>query len=324
MNQNPEQPRQNDYSQYPPYEPTQAATPYDPQAAPPAYPGPGYQPPQTPGSGASQYPVQSPYGDQSPYSTPNAYPQAGGQPNSSGMYPPPVNPYAPNNVPQFPGPGYPPPTPKKSKTWLWITLGVVGVLLVALIVSCSVFANGVFNIAKTIATPTSVYNNQNTDSTPTVGSTPTADTSNSTGTTNTETSNTNNAKIGDTLAMQGVDCTMTLAKHIDGDTYSQPKAGKEFVLVHVKIVDKSNPKGHYNPLDFHLISSNGARVTHSYLVPSAYSDQLSFGDMKVGSTAEGDLIFEAPVGDHGLKLDWTPVSNDFTDNPGVAQWNLGL
>ncbi|WP_246035635.1 hypothetical protein [Dictyobacter kobayashii] len=159
MNQNPEQPQQNNYTQYPQYDPTQAAqSPYEPtQAAPPSYPGnPGYPPPSTGGNSAPDYMPQSPYSPQSPYPQSGPYPQPGtypqsGQPNPGGMYAPtdPYNP--PAGTPPYPG--YPP-APKKNRTWLWVTLGIVGVLLVALIASCAIFANAMTKFTQSVATTT--------------------------------------------------------------------------------------------------------------------------------------------------------------------------
>lgn len=303
MNQNPEQPQQNNYTQYPQYEPTQAAPPpYDPtQLAPQPYPGnqgyssPSYPPPSTAGNGSPDYLQQSPYSPQSPYPTPS------GQQNLGAGYSTP-NPYAPPvGTPQYPG--YPS-APKKSRTWLWVTLGIGGVLLVALIASCAVFSNAITNLAHTTSS---------TDATPT-----TTDSSNSGGKT------VSGGDSGQVRTLQNVNCTMSQVRVIPNDDYAQAKAGTQFVQIHVKIDNTSSAKQHYNPLDFKLLTSDGKSTTHSYIVPNGYDNQLSFGDLNPGQSIEGNLVFEVPTADHGAMISWEPLFNSFADNPGQARWKLGL
>ncbi|GCE22711.1 DUF4352 domain-containing protein [Dictyobacter kobayashii] len=121
-----------------------------------------------------------------------------------------------------------------------------------------------------------------------------------------------------------MDCTLSQVKIIPGDDYAQPKAGTQFVQFHVKIVNHSSEKQHYNPLDFKLLTSDGKSTTHSYIVPTNYDTQLSFGDLDPGQNVEGNLIFEVPINDHGATISWNPVANEFSDNPGQAKWKLGL
>ncbi|GCE08588.1 DUF4352 domain-containing protein [Dictyobacter aurantiacus] len=313
MNQNPEQPQQqNNYTQYP-YDPTQAAPPpYDPtQLASPPYQGnqgyssPSYPTPSTAGNSAPDYLQQSPYAPQSPYPTPNAQPNQGGYPAPGNFAPPP-------GAPQYPGYS---PAPKKNRTWLWVTLGIVGVLLVALIASCAIFSNTISHIAQSTATTTSTASTPTT----TTDATPTTTDSNNGGSTSVS-----GGDSGKTLTLQGVNCTMSQVRIIPGDDYAQPKAGNQFVQLHVKIVNNTNAKQHYNPLDFKVLTSDGRSLTHSYIVPTDYDNQLSFGDLAAGKSVEGNLIFELPTNDHHLVLSWDPTFNMFADNPGEAKWNLGL
>ncbi|GER90983.1 hypothetical protein KDW_51450 [Dictyobacter vulcani] len=178
------------------------------------------------------------------------------------------------------------------------------------------------NIARESSTATATNNSNptTTDATPQ----PTTGSDSNTPTTTTGGQDVTGGNIGQTLNLQGVDCTLTSAKHINGDTYDQPKPGNQFVLLHVKILNKSGKTQSYNPLDFHVINSQGQKTTKTYTLTEAYPNQLSFGDLINGGHVEGDIIFEVPVGDHGVKLDWDPVFNQFADTPGTADWKLGL
>ncbi len=114
---------------------------YDPNQPPP--PGQPGQPPYQPSADIppTQYAPQPSYG-------PPQQPQYGQQYNA----PPPQQPYgqAPyNQVPPLPNYTQQPPQQKRSLRWLWITLGIVGVLIVAGCAICGVLtANGIGFLAQ--------------------------------------------------------------------------------------------------------------------------------------------------------------------------------
>jgi hypothetical protein len=102
-----------------------------PPASYPPYPGaphPGAPYPGTPYPGAPEPPPGYP-----------AQPQ--GYPYPYGSYPPPYNPY-----------GYPPPQPpRQSHTALWVTLSIVGIVVIGACVGCSILAGSLFNTASRVA-----------------------------------------------------------------------------------------------------------------------------------------------------------------------------
>lgn len=122
-------------------------------------------------------PNQSPYGQpqqsqqpQSPYNQPpTQYP---GLPGSSNPYEmPPSNPYempptqyagpSPYNVPPAPVPGFAQPQlqPKRSLRWLWITLGIIGGVLLLSCAGCFIAGAAGYNFfAQTVIGPTTVAN----------------------------------------------------------------------------------------------------------------------------------------------------------------------
>lgn len=115
---------------YDPNQPPYGQPPQQPQQPPqePPYDGP-----------PTQYasPPQQPYGGQPPYGAPPQYP---GQPQYGGP------------IPNYAQPQ--PPQQKSSLRWLWITLGIIGGLIVLACAGCAVTAAlGVGFFAKTIGGP---------------------------------------------------------------------------------------------------------------------------------------------------------------------------
>jgi hypothetical protein len=347
MNQDPNQYPPNNYPQDQPYEPTMPASqpnadnqgnpppsPYTDgstqYAAPPSpYPGSGYPAPSSPYGGgqnynnASGYPPPSGYpgsqtpgsGPRNPYENPSPY---GQNPPQPGIYPA-QNPYGvPGGAGGGPSyPGYiPPQQPKKRKTWLWITLSIVGGVLILGIIGCSVLFSSISSLVKSadstsVATITSI-----SDSTPDS----TEDNSN----TNAGETKVALSATGKTHVLQDVSCTVTSVKIVPGDSEAQPKAGDEFIVIHVQIKNNNSEAQHYNPLDFTMIDSAGKSSDHIYNVPAAYDKQLSFGDLATGKSIEGDLVFEVASSDHTQTFSWDPVTNEFADTPGEAKWVLDL
>lgn len=130
------------------------------------------------------------------------------------------------------------------------------------------------------------------------------------------------AKIGNTISDNWIDCTLISVKYLSDDGIYTPKTGNEFIVVHVKLVNNSDADFEYNEYDFHARSSSGD-VTDPEIQPDTYTanDLLNYGKLSPGGTVTGDIILEAPRGDHQAELSWQPFFNSSsTDN----LWYLGL
>jgi hypothetical protein len=130
------------------------------------------------------------------------------------------------------------------------------------------------------------------------------------------------AKMGTTITVDGVDCTPVSVKPLADDGFDAPKAGDEFIVVHVKLYNHSGSEQSYNEFDFHVRSSSGD-ITDPQVPPSTYSanDELNTGNLTNGGRTEGDVILEAPKADRGAMLTWQP---SFLGNAGDNDWLLGL
>ena len=236
------------------------------------------------------------------------------------MYQPPQNPdepgYLPPQQPSYPPQGYPPQQPyyppsygpppqKKSRTWLWIVLGVLAVLILGCIgVSTLVLRSAgtaINSVSTTVASTVTTI-----AETPTTQGQPASQVS----------------QVGGTITVNDVAVTLTSVKKLAGDQFIQPKAGNEFIVIHVKIVNNSTNEVDYNPFDFHARSGAG-NITDEEVAPSTYTanNELSSGKLSAGGTVEGDIIFQVPKNDHKAQLTWQP---NFLGNAGDNAWNLGL
>lgn len=133
--------------------------------------------------------------------------------------------------------------------------------------------------------------------------------------------------IGDTLTYGNskdgtLDCTLTSVQPLAGDDFTQPKAGFVFLVAHVKFVNHTTSEQDYNVLDFNVLTSSGNISDTEFVVPTTYTanNQLQSGTLAPGGTVEGDIIIQAPQGDHGAKLTWSPGFGQGKENG----WLLGL
>ena len=235
--------------------------------------------------------------------------------SNSSQLPPTIPPYPPT----YPGPGFPdqPQKPDVSNgrvtlpQWLLILLIITGIGFGYVVGYSGASTNKITSTPGNTGQNLSSTNNVSQDvSTPINVQTPVP------------TQPVGPAKIGDTITANGIDCTLISVKYLPDDGIYTPKAGNEFIVVHVKLVNNSDADFDYNEYDFHARSSSG-NVTDPEIQPDTYTanDLLNYGKLSPGGTVTGDIILEAPRGDHQAELSWQPFFNSSsTDN----LWYLGL
>jgi len=131
------------------------------------------------------------------------------------------------------------------------------------------------------------------------------------------------AKVGQTITVSGVSCTLISVKIIPDDGAGWLKAGDEWVVVHVKIVNQTSQDYGYGQGDFTIINGTGNATGTTVISPSTYNGtQIGIGAVLVpGGSVTGDLIFEAEMGDHRAEMSWRP---NFVGNVTDNVWELGL
>jgi hypothetical protein len=212
--------------------------------------------------------------------------------------------------------GQPPPhQPKKKGKLKWVLISL-GVLLVLCIGACALIGSAFNTAANQVANGTITTPTTSTSSNTTSSSSNTNSTSNST-------SAPVVGKVGQTITVDSVACTLVSVKILAPDQFTQPKPGDEFIVMHVKLKNNNSQQTDYNPFDFHTKSGAGNVTDEEFAPPSTYTanNQLNSGQLDPGGTVEGDIIFQVPVGDHKAELTWQPsIFGNTTQNV----WNLGL
>jgi len=114
---------------------------------------------------------------------------------------------------------------------------------------------------------------------------------------------------------KGVEYSVIGVKKGAGSSYSKPAAGKEFVFVTVKIVNKSTQKISYNSYDWKMQNSSGQEDDTAYYSSSSIKEFES-GDLLAGGTYSGVLVFEETKNDSALKLSMYS-SEYYSDEPSL-------
>ncbi|WP_041140102.1 DUF4352 domain-containing protein [Beduini massiliensis] len=113
----------------------------------------------------------------------------------------------------------------------------------------------------------------------------------------------------ETATYKKVEYRVTGVEKTKGQQYFEAAEGKEYVIVHIKIENKTEDKISYNALYWKMQNSNGQE--DGYKITALDNiNALNSGDLLAGGTIEGDLVFEEPEGDTGLKLAYYPSIMD--------------
>lgn len=107
----------------------------------------------------------------------------------------------------------------------------------------------------------------------------------------------------ETVTFKNVDFTVTNVEKTKGSEYDTAKEGYEYVIVSIKIENRSEEKISYNPYDWKMENSNGQEEDITFTTTDSET-ALSDGNLNTGGTVEGTLAFEQPQGDTGLKLNY--------------------
>ncbi|QSZ27545.1 DUF4352 domain-containing protein [Aceticella autotrophica] len=109
--------------------------------------------------------------------------------------------------------------------------------------------------------------------------------------------------VGETAKFNGAEMTVTKVEKSNGSEYDKPKDGMEFVIVTVKIKNAGKDKLSYNPLYFKMQNSKG-QITDETFSTINQNTALQSGDLAIGGEVEGSIIFEEPINDPGLVLQY--------------------
>jgi hypothetical protein len=123
-------------------------------------------------------------------------------------------------------------------------------------------------------------------------------------------------KVGETASFDDKSITVTkVQRNYDtGNQFAQPESGKEFVIVTVKVTNDSDSTLDYNTFEFKMQDSDG--VQQNEAITALSEGKLNSGSLAKGGKVTGNLAYEVPKGDKGLKLLYQNFS--FFDNKAIT------
>lgn len=98
-----------------------------------------------------------------------------------------------------------------------------------------------------------------------------------------------------------VEYSITKVERSNGVEFFEPEEGKEYIIINLKIENKSDEKIPYNSLDWKLKDGSGDEQEFT-LFGFSVADELDSGDLNPKGTKTGSIVFEIPKGDKDLTL----------------------
>lgn len=208
-----------------------------------------------------------------------------------GQQRPPQPPYYPPGQQYGPPPGqypqqqpyYPqqPPPKKRRRVWLWIVLGVLAVVVLGCIGTIALISQAAKNTTNTGTIATTVSTHASTSAPSSqhfkVGQT---------------------VKVGDTWQV-----TVNSAKTSQGDEFSTPAAGSQFVIVDITLKNLSSTEQNVSSaVNFSLQDATGQKYNESILSGETPPD----GKVEAGALLRGQLSYEVPTSQKKLTFNFEP------------------
>ena len=123
--------------------------------------------------------------------------------------------------------------------------------------------------------------------------------------------------VNETAVYEDVHYTVTNVEYSNGDEYDNPADGNNYVVVTVKIENKSDEKISYNALDWQMINSDGQEDSETFTTIDSDTN-LNSGDLVAGGTKTGTIVFEESKDATSLKLNY--YSNVLFDDEGTIEF----
>lgn len=107
--------------------------------------------------------------------------------------------------------------------------------------------------------------------------------------------------INETAIFENVHYTVTNVSYSNGDEWDKPAEGKNYVIVTIKIENKSDSKISYNTFDWSMVNSQGQEDDETFTTIDTDTN-LGSGELMSGGTKTGTIVFEQSKDETSLKL----------------------
>lgn len=115
--------------------------------------------------------------------------------------------------------------------------------------------------------------------------------------------------MGDLITYNGVDYKVVKVETSEGNNYKSPKEGNQFLIVTVYMKNNTGEKVEYSYKNWTMSNSKGEeekRIFTSINVDTA----LYSGDLVIGGIKTGSMVFEQPINDPKLRMNFYELKKD--------------
>ena len=107
--------------------------------------------------------------------------------------------------------------------------------------------------------------------------------------------------MNQSIRFDGITYNITNIKEVESTQYKKPKEGNRFVMVTIKMENYSKNKVKYSYRNWKMLNSDGEESARIF-TPVNANTALYSGNLVVGGSKYGTLVFEEPKDDNNLYL----------------------
>lgn len=119
--------------------------------------------------------------------------------------------------------------------------------------------------------------------------------------------------MGDSISYNGAEYKVTKIESSQGNSYKSPKEGNQFLIVTISIKNNSDRKMPYSYENWTMSNSKGEEKKRIFTSINV-EDALYSGELVIGGIKKGSMVFEQPIDDPKLKMNFYELKKDENDN----------
>ena len=119
--------------------------------------------------------------------------------------------------------------------------------------------------------------------------------------------------MNDVISYNDVDYKIVKVETSNGNAYKSPKEGNQFLIVTVYIKNNSSKKMPYSYENWTMSNSKGEENKRIFTSINV-NDALYSGKLVIGGIKTGSMVFEQPINDSKLKMNYYDLTKDENGN----------